>query len=152
MEFKIVAHHEDGFVYGHIELTNGEMKYTFNLGSMIGPVSVKEDISDIEIPYVEFLEKLRNREKSKFVVQNMDVPLWWIFKSDTDGYLTINADNDNIYNVFKIRIKMTNEIFAEMEKLIITTKRRKETPEETAEWEEQYFPKDYVYGRGLAYG
>lgn len=147
--FKINASHEEGFVYGTIEISNGSMLTVLDYGT-VRPISDQYESSIPKISYVEFLEALRNCQKSKFFYENVDDGVSCSFISDTDGTLTIYAEA-GIMTIYKFSIPMTNEIFAEMEKLVITTKQSCSTIEKAREWEEKYFPKDYVYGRGLAY-
>lgn len=146
--FEIKATHEDGYVSASIEIVEGDANYKFGLGYTIGPLS-KNYLGEV-IKYVDFIEALRDGKDSSFLVY--DEVLCWTFFSDSDGYLTIKASSDNSVScIYSISFPMTNEIFSEMEKLIIKSKRRCCTPELSQEWEETYFPKDYVYGRGLSY-
>ena len=147
--FKINAEHEEGLVSGTIQITYGSMEIDLDLGTF-GPFCDRSNSSREKIFYVDFLEALRNRQKSTFCCNNYDDGVSCSFISDTDGTLTIYAEA-GIMTIYKFSISMTNEIFAEMEKLVITTKQSCSTIEKAREWEEKYFPKDYVYGRGLAY-
>jgi len=149
---------EEGRVSGYLEITNGSIVSEFYLGTF-GPISddgyVRPGDYYAHYPtYVEFLEALRNRKECKFCC-NKDI-MCCSFMSNTDGTLTIYAETDSMGKrkfCYKfLNIPMTNEIFAEMEKLVITTNPSSfDTPEEAREWEEKLFPKDYVKGRGLAY-
>lgn len=147
--FKINASHEDGFVCGSIEITYGSMEIDLDLGTF-GPIYDRSYSSWEKISYIGFLEALRTRQKSKFCCNNYDDGVCCSFISNTDGTLTIKAEA-GMMTVYKFSVTMTNEIFAEMEKLVITTKQSCSTIEKAREWEEKFFPKDYVYGRGLAY-
>ena len=146
--FEINARHEDGYVSASIKYIEGEKSFRFGLGYTMGPLS-KNNLGE-EIQYVDFIEALRKGEESSFLVY--DEVLCWTFSSDEDGYLTIKASSEiSVTCIYSISIPMTNEILSEMEKLIIKSKKHCMTAEESEEWEEKYYPKDYVYGRGLAY-
>lgn len=157
--FKINVEHEEGTVSGYLEITNGSMVSEVSLGTF-GPIS--DDWyarAGRRISYVEFLEELRNRKECIFCCNLNYASVCCSFISNTNGTLTITAETDSMGKkdfCYKFCFLMTNEIFAEMEKLVITTKKSCDNPytpsiEEALEWEEKYFPKDYVYGRGLAY-
>lgn len=125
-----------GLNYTTIKYSDDSVRFQFELGAM-PPVGYSRDEgeddgeNESEISFIDFLDKLRNKEESKFSWDDSLKRISWTFTSGTDGYLRIEAIEDDT-PIYDFSFLMTNEIFCEIENLVIKTEEN-----------------EYVYGRGL---
>lgn len=147
--FKINALHEDGRV-----------KATFTLDGLEKDLGYIYATSCTGKRFVDFLDNLCNRRPMLcdwtyyewFEQHDAKTYSCGNFESDAE-YLYINTNTNSDDDYFPIKIPLTNEVFTEMEKLVITTHGKySKHYEPTVKGDicVDDFPYDYVYGRSIS--